>query len=89
MVKIKFLGRFREITKDKEINMDYKGTLDDLLLVLTRKYDSEFKSALFTENQELKDYMKILINGEDPQTLKNKEISGDDEIVIFQTIAGG
>lgn len=89
MVKIKFLGRFREITKEKEINMDYKGTIDELLIVLTRKYDSEFKSALLTENDELKDYMKILINGEDPQKLENQEISGDDEIVIFQTIAGG
>lgn len=89
MVKIKFLGRFREITKEKEINIEYTGTIDKLLVFLSQKYDSEFKSALFTENGELKDYLKILINGEDPKKLENQKISDDDEVILLQTIAGG
>jgi molybdopterin synthase sulfur carrier subunit len=89
MVKIKFLGRFREISQAKEINIKYSGTIEELLVFLTEKYGSEFKSALFSDDGELKDYMKILINGEDPSSLKSQELSDDDEVVLFQTIAGG
>lgn len=89
MVKIKFLGRFREITKEKEINIEYTGNINKLLVFLSQKYDSEFNSALFTENGELKDYLKILINGEDPNKIENQQISDDDEVILLQTIAGG
>ncbi len=91
MVKIKFLGNFREITGEKEKEMEYNGNLEDFLEILASNYDSKFKNALFDKERNIKDYMKILINGEDLKSKKFKEclLKDDDQVVIFQTIAGG
>ncbi|MCK9150679.1 MoaD/ThiS family protein [Methanobacterium alcaliphilum] len=89
MVKIKFLGKFREITGEKEIEINHEGTLDELLVILTERYSSEFAESLFNEDGEIKDYMKLLINGEDPNSLGEYLMHEKDELVIFQTIAGG
>lgn len=90
MVNIKFLARFKEITGEKALKMDYAGDLTGLIDLLVKKYGSTFKDALLTKNGEFKDYVKILINGEDVNTLQEEDSIGkDDEIVIFQTIAGG
>ncbi|HML04748.1 MAG TPA: MoaD/ThiS family protein, partial [Methanobacterium sp.] len=61
----------------------------DIINILTEKYGNEFKEALFDKNGNLRDYMKILVNGEDTGEGLETEIKDDDEIVIFQTIAGG
>ena len=91
MVEIKFLARFRDITGERSINIEHNGNIADLIDILTEKYGNEFKDALFDKKGELRDYMKILVNGEDAQSgggLKS-EVKDDDEVVIFQTIAGG
>ncbi|MBI5680203.1 MAG: MoaD/ThiS family protein [Methanobacterium sp.] len=91
MVKIKFLARFRDITGERSINIDHNGNITDLINILTQKYGNEFKDALFDKNGELRDYMKILVNGEDAQSGGSLEsmLNDSDEVVIFQTIAGG
>jgi molybdopterin synthase sulfur carrier subunit len=91
MVKIKFLARFKDITGEKEVIIDYNGEIANLIEILTEKYDKGFKEALFNENGELREYMKILINGEDVRNINGLKttVNEDDEIVIFQTIAGG
>jgi sulfur-carrier protein len=91
MVKIKFLARFKDITGEKELKIDYNGEISGLIEILTEKYDDGFTDALFNENGELREYMKILINGEDLRGINGLKtiINEDDEIVIFQTIAGG
>lgn len=89
MVKIKFLARFKEITGEKFIEIDYTGNLTGLIDLLVKNYGSTFKKALLNENGEFRDYIKILINGEDVDTVNLPEIGEKDEIIIFQTIAGG
>lgn len=91
MVKIKFLALFKDITGDRELKIDYDGQISGLIDSLALKYDNGFKDTLLTENGELREYMKILINGEDVRTWNGLEttVREDDEIVIFQTIAGG
>lgn len=91
MVEVKFLARFRDITGDRSINIEYEGNIADLIDILTKKYGNEFKEALFDKNGNLRDYMKILINSEDIQATGDlkAEVKDDDEIIIFQTIAGG
>ncbi|MGA2676925.1 MAG: ubiquitin-like small modifier protein 1 [Methanobacterium sp.] len=91
MVKIKFLARFKDITGEKEVIIDYNGEIANLIEILTEKYDKGFKDSLFNENGELREYMKILINGEDVRNINGLKttVNEDDEIVIFQTIAGG
>ncbi|MGZ7044585.1 MAG: MoaD/ThiS family protein [Methanobacterium sp.] len=91
MVELKFLARFRDITGEKSLNIDYSGNLGSLIDILTEKYGNEFKDALFDNNGDLRDYMKVLVNGEDLQAIGglDGEVKDNDEIVIFQTIAGG
>ena len=90
MTKVKFMGIIREITQEKELDLAFEGTLGDILNLLDQKYEN-FKKTITDDNGKIKDYIKILINGESPvledfytYTLKNS-----DEVVIFQTIAGG
>jgi len=90
LTKVKFMGIIREITQEKELDLAFEGTLGDILNLLDQKYEN-FKKTITDDNGKIKDYIKILINGESPAsedfytyTLKNS-----DEVVIFQTIAGG
>ena len=91
MVKIKFLARFKDITGERELKIDYDGKISDLIDSLAVKYDNGFKDALLNKNGELREYLKILINGEDVRARSGLEtvVGKEDEIVIFQTIAGG
>jgi len=89
MVEVKFLARFRDITGERSVIIEYNGKIADLIDILTEKYGNEFKEALFDKEGQLRDYMKILVNGEDSGEGLDAEVKDDDEIVIFQTIAGG
>ena len=91
MVEVKFLSRFRDITGERSTNIENNGKIKDLIEILINKYGNAFKDALFDKNGDLRDYMKILINGEDLQAIGgfDAEVKDDDEIIIFQTIAGG
>ncbi len=91
MVEVKFLSRFRDITGERSINIENNGKLRDLIEILINKYGNAFKDALFDKDGELRDYMKILINGEDLQAIGglDAKVKDNDEIIIFQTIAGG
>jgi len=89
MVEIKFLARFRDIVGKKSVNIEHNGNIGELIDILTEKYGNEFKDALFDKNRELRDYIKILINGKDAGRGLESEVKDGDEIVIFQTIAGG
>jgi len=89
MVEVKFLARFRDITGERSVIIEHNGKIADIINILTEKYGNEFKEALFDKNGNLRDYMKILVNGEDTGEGLETEIKDDDEIVIFQTIAGG
>jgi len=91
MVKVKFLARFRDITGERSVSIEHSGSIADLMDTLTEKYGNEFKDALFDKEGNLRDYMKIIVNNEDVESnggLKS-EVGDDDEVVIFQTIAGG
>jgi molybdopterin synthase sulfur carrier subunit len=91
MVEIKFLARFRDIAGERSVNIEYNGNISDLMDILTEKYGNEFKDALFDREGNIRDYMKILVNGEDVGVNGGleTEVGDEDEVVIFQTIAGG
>ena len=91
MVKIKFLARFKDITGEKIFEIDYKGELSNLIELLINRYGDKFKESLLTPDGQFRDYVKILINGEDVYQADgfNIPVNKEDEIIIFQTIAGG
>ena len=91
MIEIKFLTRFIDITGEKNIKIEDVPDINTLIEFLCKKYDESFKEVLFDENGNLRDYLKVMINGEDIRDINGLEtpLKDGDQIVMFQTIAGG
>jgi molybdopterin synthase sulfur carrier subunit len=91
MIEIKFLTRFLEITGERNTQIDDVNNISDLVDVLYQKYGKEFKDLLMDAHGNLRDYLKIMINGEDIRDIEGLDtpLKDGDQIVMFQTIAGG
>ena len=91
MIQIKFLTRFIDITGEKNIEIEDVPDINTLIEFLCKKYDESFKEVLFDENGNLRDYLKVMINGEDIRDINGLDtpLKDGDQIVMFQTIAGG
>jgi sulfur-carrier protein len=90
-VNVKFLTRFIDITGEKTTHVNGVEDISGLIDKLCQKYGDGFKDVLLDENGEIRDYLKVMINGEDIRDLDgfDTSIKDGDEIVMFQTIAGG
>ncbi len=90
-IQIKFLTRFLEITGERTTQIDDVNNISDLMEVLNQKYGKKFKDLLMDTNGNLRDYLKIMINGEDIRDIDGIDtpLKDGDQIVMFQTIAGG
>ena len=90
-VDVKFLTRFIDITGEKTTQVKDIEDISGLIDVLCQEYGDGFKEVLLDENGEIRDYLKVMINGEDIRDLDGFDTSlkDGDEIVMFQTIAGG
>jgi len=92
MPEIKFLSTLAELTGEKTIKIGYNGELLGLIEQLDNKFEGkDFKETIINEDGQIKDFVKILINGQDIRGTGGvtTEIKDEDEIVIFQTLAGG
>jgi molybdopterin synthase sulfur carrier subunit len=91
MIEIKFLTRFLEITGERKTQIDDVDNVSDLVDLLLQKYGAKFKDLLLDNNGNLRDYLKIMINGEDIRDLAELDtpLKDGDQVVMFQTIAGG
>ncbi|MDD3985845.1 MAG: MoaD/ThiS family protein [Methanobacterium sp.] len=91
MIEIKFLTRFIDITGEKNIKSENVPDINALIEFLCKKYDESFKEVLFDKNGNLRDYLKVMLNGEDIRDIKGVKTSlkDGDQIVMFQTIASG
>ena len=91
MIEIKFLTRFIDITGTKNIQLDDITDIDALIELLIQKYGKSFKEVLFDDKGNIRDYLKVMVNGEDIRELDglNTVLKDGDQVVIFQTIAGG
>ena len=88
---LKLLRPFSEIVGKKEIEIEFNGeTLDNLLRDLIEKFP-KLKKELFTNNNELTEYICIFINDKPASALNNleTEIKEGDEILFFIPISGG
>ncbi len=91
MIEIKFLTRFIDITGEKTTRTETTKDMGELIEILCQKYDKSFKELLFDDKGEIRDYLKVMVNGEDIRDIKGLEtpLKDGDQVVIFQTIAGG
>ena len=90
-VKVKFLTRFIDITGEKTTQIEGSENISQLINALCEKYDNTFRDVLLDEDGNIRDYLKVMVNGEDIRDLDGTEtpLQDGDEIVMFQTIAGG
>jgi len=90
-VEVKFLTRFIDITGEKTTQIEGSENISQLINALCEKYDKTFRNVLLDEDGTIRDYLKVMVNGEDIRDLDGIEtpLKDGDEIVMFQTIAGG
>lgn len=92
MPEIKFLSNLADLTGESSLKLEYDGEISGLIDDLDAKFvGKDFKTTITDEKGQIKDFVKILINGNDIRGTGglNSEIKDGDEIVIFQTLAGG
>lgn len=91
MPVIKFLSNLADLTGKKSIKIEYNGEISGLINDLDTKLEGKFKKTITNDEGHVKDFVKILVNGNDIRGIGglNSPIKDDDEIVIFQTLAGG
>jgi len=90
-LKIKLLRPFSKAVgkTDLELDCDCK-TLNDLLNFLVNQY-SKLKKELYTDNNELTEYVCIFVNDKPASALNGTktELKDGDEILFFIPISGG
>ena len=91
MINVKFLTRFIDVTGEKNTEIEITGNISDLVDNLSNKYDESFKELLLDDNGRIRDYLKVMLNGEDIRDIQGLDtpLKDGDQVVMFQTIAGG
>jgi len=91
MIDIKFLTRFVDITGERTTQIDNVNKISALIDKLCKKYGKEFKEVLWDDKGILRDYLKVMVNGEDIRDIDGLDtpLNDGDQVVMFQTIAGG
>ncbi|MFX1532738.1 MAG: ubiquitin-like small modifier protein 1 [Promethearchaeota archaeon] len=90
-VTVKFFANFREVIKEGTIETELEDGVDisRLLQVLCNSYN--LQDQLFDEKNELRKWVKILINGRNIDFLEGikTKLNSGDEIAVFPPVAGG
>lgn len=92
MPEVKFLSNLADLTGEKSLTIEYDGEISGLIDNLDTKLEGkDFKSTITDDDGEIKDFVKVLVNGNDIRGTGglSSPIKDADEIVIFQTLAGG
>ena len=88
---IKFLRPFKEIIGENELELEIEvKTLKDLLKILVDKYP-KLEKELFTENNELTEYICIFLNDKPISALNflDTELKNGDNLLFFIPVSGG
>lgn len=76
---------------DREIEIDFEGTLRGLFDIVSGKYGNQFRQRIFEGDGALKRFVNVYVNGEDARYLKGLEtpIPRDATVDLLPAIAGG
>lgn len=89
-MNVKFFAYIRDYSHTKQTTVSNCKTVRELLQKLCSMYGDEFDSLIFL-NGELRKEIIILVNGRHICHLNGleTELSENDEISVFPTVAGG
>jgi len=92
-VTIEYFLTFREQTgkKSEVIEVEEETTVGNLLNRVADKYGEEFRDALLDRGENLREYVRILIDGRDVQGLDglSTKLHANCTISIFPPAGGG
>lgn len=88
-MKVEYFGNLRQCAKKEDVVKSEKSSLNEILEIQCKKF-KKLRDALFNGN-ELKEEIKILINGRDIRALNGLDtiVKKEDTISIFSAVGGG
>ncbi|HTY90921.1 MAG TPA: ubiquitin-like small modifier protein 1 [Methanocella sp.] len=89
-LKVKLFANFREVTKNKEVEISPKGDkVNDIISALIHDYPK--LEPLMLNGAGVKPYVNILINGKSvlDQGGLQAPIKEGDEVTVFPPVSGG
>jgi molybdopterin synthase sulfur carrier subunit len=89
-VQVKYFTMLREMIGKREEEMEAK-TIRDLLDSLISKYGKEFQKEIYNDNEKIRGYYNILVNGHGIGLLENLDTKLEDGYVvsILPPVGGG
>ena len=88
---VKLLRPFSKIIRKNELKLDINvSTVKDLLEILSKNYP-KIKNELYTENNELTEYVNLFVNDKPISALNgiDTKLKNNDEILLFAPVSGG
>lgn len=92
LVKIVLASPIATATRgEREISLEFEGTLAQLFDEVTRRYGNGFRARIFDGDGELKRFVNVYVNGEDTRYLNGLEtpVPRDATVDLLPAIAGG
>lgn len=92
IVTARFFGQFKQISNEREIEYEIeKGISINEFLIQVIKQFPKMKELLYDENDQLHNWVSILINGRNIKALEGIDtpIVDGDILAIFPPVAGG
>lgn len=94
-VTIEYLGYIKKklgIDRSEIIHLNEKASVNDLLILLSKKYGDPFKEAVYNPRDfELKPYHMISVNGLLLNQLNGlkTELNDKDQVILMPIVSGG
>src|SRR6266480_1337271 len=92
MVRIVLASPIATATRgERELEVDFQGTLRDLFDVVTTKYGRQFQQRILDPDGALRRFVNVYVNGEDARFLKGLDtpIPRDATVDLLPAISGG
>jgi len=92
LVVVRTIGPYTEKFGFQQLTVNFKGlTISDLLNQLCEEQGTKFCNTVFTEEGQLRRYIKILVNGRGLHVLQGLDtpLTDGDVVALFPPVAGG
>ncbi len=92
MVRIVLASPIATATRgERELEVDFQGTLRDLFDVVTTKYGRQFQQRILDPDGALRRFVNVYVNGEDARFLEGLDtpIPRDATVDLLPAISGG